>query len=93
MMFSPTPKIIPRQTCSVLQHESEIIPFPNKELEFQLPKADFGELMDEDFPRTAATETVAPLHEEEARPKSGGKESKEAAALRDAKDTGELVAM
>ncbi len=34
-----------------LQNESEIVPFPNKEMEFCLPQSDFSTITEQEFPR------------------------------------------
>lgn len=36
---------INKVTTTLLQHESEILPFPNPENEFGLPDNDFGDLL------------------------------------------------
>lgn len=54
----------------VLQNESEILPFPNKNIDFQLPDPDFEDLRQKDFPRMGNTQNQ--LLEEEVKTKAEG---------------------
>jgi hypothetical protein len=52
------------------QSESEIVPFPNKPIDFQLPERDYTHLTEADFPRM---HVVAAASAEEVKIKPEGK--------------------
>lgn len=45
--------------CFLGKHDSERIPFPNKEVDFGLPPGSFDDLMSRDFPRAVQTTSKA----------------------------------
>lgn len=60
-------------------NESEIVPFPNKQLDFKLPNGEYTQLVDADFPRMHKVATVSPTEEFKTEPEGqakGGKSSK-----------------
>ena len=54
--------------CVCLQNESEILPFPNKPINFELPGADYEQLRDAEFPRMRNVITASPAEEIKAKP-------------------------
>ena len=54
--------------CVCLQNESEILPFPNKPINFELPERDYEQLCEADFPRMRNVITASPVEETKAKP-------------------------
>ena len=48
-----------------LQNESEIVPFPNKEMEFCLPPSEFSSITEQEFPRV--TQLVVPAESKDTK--------------------------